>query len=200
MTAVSAPPDADREHVVEILREAFSAGRLTLEEFDERTTLAFAAKTWGGSRDLTRDLPRQASLELPRPEPQVGPRGTSRCQCRPGRRAARLSPMLPILVIWLGIALSFRDPYAFIPVLVILFTLLRLATRRAGSTGQGRTRRPGTTTQGRATGPDGTPAQGDAIRFSWGGSWLAALRSSRNSVRCWPPRLGGRDLHGSGIG
>ena len=26
--------DADREHVVEILREAYSAGRLTLEEFD----------------------------------------------------------------------------------------------------------------------------------------------------------------------
>ena len=40
-----------------------------------------------------------------------------------------LGPMLPILIIWLGIALSARDPYAFIPVLVILFMLLRLATR-----------------------------------------------------------------------
>ena len=42
--------DADREHVVEILREAYSAGRLTLDEFDERTTVAFTAKTWGGLR------------------------------------------------------------------------------------------------------------------------------------------------------
>ena len=56
--------DADREHVVEILREAYSAGRLTLEEFDERTTSAFAAKTWGGLRALTRDLPQQARLEV----------------------------------------------------------------------------------------------------------------------------------------
>ena len=30
--------DADREHVVEILREAYSSGRLTLEEFDDRTS------------------------------------------------------------------------------------------------------------------------------------------------------------------
>jgi Domain of unknown function (DUF1707) len=122
--------DADREHVVEILREAFSAGRLTLEEFDERTTLAFAAKTWGGLRDLTRDLPRQASLEIPQ-TPQVKPAREKPLPVSAGAQRRRLSPMLPILVIWLGIALSFRDPYAFIPVLVILFTLLRLATRPA---------------------------------------------------------------------
>ena len=121
--------DADREHVVEILREAFSAGRLTLEEFDERTTLAFAAKTWGGLRDLTRDLPQQARLEIPHPQPQVRPAGEKPLPVSAPPPHRRLSPMLPILVIWLGIALSFRDPYAFIPVLVILFTLLRLATR-----------------------------------------------------------------------
>ncbi len=120
--------DADREHVVEILREAYSAGRLTLEEFDDRTTLAFAAKTWGGLRDLTRDLPQQARLEIPQPEPQVKPARDKPLpvSASPQRR---LSPMLPILVIWLGIALTAREPLAFIPVLVMLFMLLRLATR-----------------------------------------------------------------------
>ena len=80
--------DADREHVVEILREAYSAGRLTLEEFDERTTTAFAAKTWGGLRALTRDLPQQARLEVPRPEPEIKPARTSCCRSRPGRPGA----------------------------------------------------------------------------------------------------------------
>ena len=87
--------DADREHVVEILREAFSAGRLTLEEFDERTTLAFAAKMWGGLRDLTRDLPQQARLEIAHPEPQVRRPGTGRCRSRPRRPAAGSARCFP---------------------------------------------------------------------------------------------------------
>ncbi len=94
--------DADREHVVEILREAYSAGRLTLEEFDERTTLAFAAKTWGGLRELTRDLPQQARLEIPRPDPQVDPARDKPLPVSGPPPGRRLSPMLPILVIWLG--------------------------------------------------------------------------------------------------
>jgi hypothetical protein len=134
--------DADREHVVEILREAYSAGRLTLEEFDERTTVAFAAKTWGGLRDLTRDLPQQARLEIPQPEPQVRSARDKQLPVSPAPPRRQLSPMLPILVIWLGIALSAREPLAFVPVLVILFTLLRLATRpsRGGRPGPDRQR------------------------------------------------------------
>jgi hypothetical protein len=49
--------DADRERLVEQLREHHAAGRLTLEEFDERMTKAYAAKTYGELRTLTRDLP-----------------------------------------------------------------------------------------------------------------------------------------------
>ena len=39
--------DHDRESAVEVLRDAYTAGRLNLDEFDERTTAAYAAKTWG---------------------------------------------------------------------------------------------------------------------------------------------------------
>ena len=49
--------DADRERLVEQLREHHAAGRLTLDEFDERMTKAYAAKTYGELRTLTRDLP-----------------------------------------------------------------------------------------------------------------------------------------------
>jgi hypothetical protein len=134
--------DADREHVVEILREAYSAGRLTLEEFDERTTSAFAAKTWGGLRSLTRDLPQQARLAVPRPEPGLKP-APEKLPAAAGPPRRRVSPMLPILVIWLGIALTAREPFAFVPVLVILFMLLRLATRPTGGNRRGPHGRPG---------------------------------------------------------
>jgi hypothetical protein len=54
--------DADREVVVASLREAYAAGRLDLDEFDERTSAAYASKTWGDLRKLTADLPSQPIL------------------------------------------------------------------------------------------------------------------------------------------
>ena len=54
--------DADREVVVATLREAYTAGRLNLDEFDERTTAAYESKTWGDLRMLTADLPSQPIL------------------------------------------------------------------------------------------------------------------------------------------
>jgi hypothetical protein len=49
--------DADRERLVEQLREHHAAGRLTLDEFDERMQKAYEAKTYGQLGMLTRDLP-----------------------------------------------------------------------------------------------------------------------------------------------
>jgi hypothetical protein len=49
--------DADREAVVEVLREAVVHGRLTFGELEERTSQAYAAKTFGELEPLTRDLP-----------------------------------------------------------------------------------------------------------------------------------------------
>lgn len=54
--------DSDREVVVAALRDAYTAGRLTMEEFDERTSAAYEAKTWGELRRLTADLPAQPIL------------------------------------------------------------------------------------------------------------------------------------------
>src|ERR1700728_4143372 len=51
--------DADREVVVATLREAYTAGRLDLDEFDERTTAAYESKTWGDLRNLPPALPPQ---------------------------------------------------------------------------------------------------------------------------------------------
>jgi hypothetical protein len=50
--------DADRENVVGTLRRAVGEGRLTMDEFDERAAVAYAARTLGELEDLTADLPR----------------------------------------------------------------------------------------------------------------------------------------------
>ena len=50
--------DADREAVIQRLRQGFGEGRLTMSEFDERVVAACAAKTLGDLDVLTVDLPR----------------------------------------------------------------------------------------------------------------------------------------------
>jgi hypothetical protein len=65
--------DVDREAVVAALRDAYTAGRLTLAEFDERTTAAYAGKTWGDLRALTTDLPEKAELGADLPKPPIPP-------------------------------------------------------------------------------------------------------------------------------
>lgn len=59
--------DADREHVVAILREQVGTGRLTLEEFSQRSATAYQSQTVGELDALTRDLPR------PAPAPVMAP-------------------------------------------------------------------------------------------------------------------------------
>ncbi len=49
--------DADRERIVEQLRQHTADGRLTMDEFEERMAAAYAAKTYRDLAELTRDLP-----------------------------------------------------------------------------------------------------------------------------------------------
>ena len=49
--------DADREHVAATLSEHLASGRLTVPEFEQRVTAAYAAKTLGQLRTKLEDLP-----------------------------------------------------------------------------------------------------------------------------------------------
>jgi Domain of unknown function (DUF1707) len=49
--------DADRDRIVEQLRQHTADGRLTMDEFEQRMSAAYAAKTYGELAELTRDLP-----------------------------------------------------------------------------------------------------------------------------------------------
>jgi hypothetical protein len=53
--------DADRERVAQMLREHYSAGRLSDEDLSERVETAYAARTTADLATLTEDLPSSAA-------------------------------------------------------------------------------------------------------------------------------------------
>src|SRR5215469_6089058 len=97
--------DSDREHAVEALRDQYAEGRLTLEEFDERTSAAYAAKTWTDLRELTSDLP--VRLSFGPASAAVVPGSGAGAPGQWGQRwpsaspAWRFAPLLPILFVWI---------------------------------------------------------------------------------------------------
>jgi class 3 adenylate cyclase len=65
--------DADRDRVAGVLREHYSAGRLTDEEMSERVETAYRVRTVAELATLTADLPT-ASVEAPPPAARARPR------------------------------------------------------------------------------------------------------------------------------
>jgi hypothetical protein len=63
--------DADRDRVAEILGTAFTEGRLSKDEYDDRLAAAFAARTYADLDRLVADLPRQAPVARPGSDPAV---------------------------------------------------------------------------------------------------------------------------------
>ena len=59
--------DADREHVIGVLREAYAEGRLTAEEHSARVGQAYAARTYAELAAVSADLPAGASARRPAP-------------------------------------------------------------------------------------------------------------------------------------
>lgn len=144
--------DQDREVVVAALRDAYTAGRLTLEEFDERMTAAYASRTWGELRKLTEDLPAQPVLgsdvpgrHLPASAlPAHPPRANGAIP--PVRHRRRPAVFLPVVALWLVIALSTRPTHDILgPTLVLVMALvfMSLARRRLARAGLGRGRSVG---------------------------------------------------------
>ncbi|HEY4464397.1 MAG TPA: DUF1707 domain-containing protein [Streptosporangiaceae bacterium] len=120
--------DDDRERTVEVLREAYAAGRLDLDEFDERTSTAYSAKTWDGLRELTSDLPAQPRLgaDLAEPEPDAPKPEAVDAGLQFGPRRPFV-PILPIALVWLAIAAAAHATAAVIPLVLLSLFVLRAA-------------------------------------------------------------------------
>lgn len=133
--------DRDRERVVAALREQTAEGRLTLEEFDQRMSAAYQAKTWGELGELTTDLPVDVRFGESRPASSRRPDTTDRPvgvagrevhhRCRHGPRHA---PFLLAPMVVLAIVVANGHFGAIIP--LVVFALL--VARRFASGGQGR--------------------------------------------------------------
>src|SRR5881394_4504841 len=60
--------DADREHVIGVLRAAFAEGRLTAEEHSARVGQAYSARTYAELATVSADLPAGPPASPPAPQ------------------------------------------------------------------------------------------------------------------------------------
>jgi hypothetical protein len=124
--------DADRDAVLSDLSEHFQAGRLTAEEFEDRTGQALSARTWGELRDLLQDLPASPS----------GPRVTaaSTSGARPQRPFGR-TVLVPIAVLagtGIAVAMSVGTDHHRWGILWLLLPILLIARRMTYCAGASR--------------------------------------------------------------
>ena len=115
--------DADRDAVLSDLSEHFQAGRLTANEFEDRTGRALAARTWGELTDLLQDLP-------------AGPAGprvpiTATTSAPPQRPLGRtvLVPILVLAGIAIAVAMSAGTAHARWGIVWLLLPVLLIARR-----------------------------------------------------------------------
>ena len=117
--------DTDRAAVATVLGEHMSAGRLTLDEFDERLARAYAARTFGELDELTADLPAVStgraveSLPATEPAPVAASGPDSWHGADPHSWRSWASTSLIVLAIWATISLASWELLYFWPVWVI---------------------------------------------------------------------------------
>ena len=91
---------ADREHVIDLLKAAFVAGRLTKDELDTRAGQALTARTYADLAVLTADIPAESPAVRP-------PRQPSRRRTEPARTPGARNAALASLSCLAGAVLSF---------------------------------------------------------------------------------------------
>lgn len=106
----------EREATVQVLREAYEAGRLDLDELRTRAGAAYQARTWSDLRSLTADLPVWPAIPGWYSPQAPGP------PSRPGPRPERSHP--PVLVMVILIALLGIGAGGWWPALLILVFML----------------------------------------------------------------------------
>ena len=117
--------DTDRAAVATVLGEHMSAGRLTLEEYDERLARAYAARTFGELEELTADLPAVSTGRAVEPVPATEPAPVAATGVAswhgvdPHSWRSWMSTSLIVIAIWATISLASWELRYFWPVWVI---------------------------------------------------------------------------------
>ena len=122
--------DQERESVVDVLRDAYTDGRLSLEEFDERTSAAYASKTWADLRELTSDLPVEPVLGADLPQRQPGSQPAAQHAVSPvprprhGGRDRPMGRLLPVIFVLIMFAATAGSPDTAAALSVVFICLL----------------------------------------------------------------------------
>jgi Domain of unknown function (DUF1707)/Domain of unknown function (DUF4190) len=116
--------DADREHVVDLLKGAYTEGRLSKDEYDDRVAKALSARTFADLDLLIADLPVARPMMVP-----------------PVADAAVLSPVAPtnnlaIASLAFGLGQFAIGPLATIPA-IVLGHMARKQIKQTGERGAG---------------------------------------------------------------
>lgn len=116
--------DADRDRAIAELSEHFQAGRLAVEELEDRTGRALQARTAGELAGLFTDLPRR----------QAAATGAAPAPARAGSFRAARAPTAPIAIIAVVVLASILSGHpgliALVPVLVFLIVRRLVGGRR----------------------------------------------------------------------
>jgi hypothetical protein len=140
--------DADRDRAIAELSEHYQAGRLTTEEFEDRTGRALQARTTADLAALFTDLPRRQALG-------TGTTATSPASAAPdsiapggaGRAWPARLPVAPVTILAIVAVIALLSGHLFhiawVPVVAIVVVRLLAGGRsrhetRDGSSSQGR--------------------------------------------------------------
>ena len=144
--------DADRDRAIAELSEHYQAGRLSTEEFEDRTGRALQARTTADLADLFTDLPRRQA-------PMTGATATSAARPSPASPArawpARV-PVAPVAILAVVAVLALLSGHLFhiawVPVVAIIVVRLLAGGRSRREARDGR--------HWDRHGPDGSSSQG----------------------------------------
>jgi Flp pilus assembly protein TadB len=119
--------DAERDQAVSRLSEHFQAGRLTMEEFDERSDQALRAKTRADIATLFTDLPSGPPKAPPVPVNPAPPVRSSFVPALIGGAA-----LVAFTVVTLGIALNTHGHVVIVAPVILWLLVFRHLARAAG--------------------------------------------------------------------
>jgi hypothetical protein len=127
--------DAERDQALAELSEHFQTGRLTQDEYDQRSGLALKARTGRDLSALFGDLPRHPASALPGPRPAAavaatGPGGGAPACARPALRVVIPVAVLAIIAGNLYASLHSHGTLTWLlPAAILALVFARIAAR-----------------------------------------------------------------------
>lgn len=126
--------DAERDRAIAELSEHFQTGRLTREEFDDRSGLALRARTGDDLRALFTDLPRDETAPAPEPATAAVPAPARVAGRLPAGRVVIICVLASIVIVNVTGAVVGHGVHQatfgwIVPVVILLIVLRRICRR-----------------------------------------------------------------------